>query len=592
MHSQYDGFWFPAAVREELLTPGRPFEVQHFQSGAPLAGGTPLPEGAPLPGGEPLPKGEAVSVRWPRLDPEDWRRALEILRRNRAGARAEDWQERLPRAMRRLQALWTGEDNPLWLDTLAALETCTGHSAGMLGVALGMLELLSVEDLQRAAACRPTNTARGAFAAMDGLPGRVRFFAESPAAELLARALLGLEGYRRRPLRIDRQPAGLVLGYASGNVPGSGLLLALLALAASAATGGPPPMILIRNSRREPIFTALVLAALEMIDPGLLDTTLVTVWDHEDADVQDLLVAQADLVIAAASDETIAGIGHLVRRHATAAHPIRFHGHGHKVSFSTIGRECLQAGRETPAGVPLVEAVACLAALDVALWNQQGCLSSRVHFVEEGAGPGAHSADDYARAVARSLRALDRAMPKGAGHRRQIHNLYDQYQAVAAGSPLQVLSGYDDDFLVLLDRRELSGEQFRELVNACQGRTVAIVPVADVMEVPGRYLQTVGKRHLQSMSLALGSPDVTGLDPRLVAYAGVLGAAGVTGIRTVGRGAFPQLAYSWDGLLPFDLFARRQRGHFTTIEFGDPWPEIYATYDLIRQALGAGTCEP
>jgi hypothetical protein len=125
-----------------------------------------------------------------------------------------------------------------------------------------------------------------------------------------------------------------------------------------------------------------------------------------------------------------------------------------------------------------------------------------------------------------------------------------------------------------------------------QTRTVAIVPVKNVMEVPRRYLQQVGRHHLQSMSVALGSPDTQGLEPRLLRYAEALGAVGVTSIRTVGRGAFPQLAYSWDGLLPSDLIAKRQRGHFTALEFDEPWLQIYETYGLIRQVMKTGTQEP
>ena len=575
MRHQYDGFWFPASVRSEIITPERPFEYLHFRDG------TLVPEG----------DDSAVTVRWPRLDLDDWQRALDILDRNRADVRGENWHERLPRAMSRMQALWADPDNPLRHTALEALETCTGHSVGMLNVALSLLNQISVEDLQKAASCRLTNSAKERFVAMNGLRGRVRFFLDGSASDLATRALLRFESYRHRTLRVDRQPTDLMLGYAAGNVPGTGLLLTLLGLAA--AVTDRPPVILIRNSRREPIFTSLVLSILESVEPALLDTTMVTIWDHEDMAVQEYLVAQSDLVIAAASDETIEDLGRIVKRISTVAHPIRFHGHGHKVSFSTIGRECLEIGRTVPeSDSDLMDTVACLASLDVALWNQQGCLSSRVHFVEETAESGYHSPEAYARAVVQSLRDLNRAMPKAVRMRRQIHNLFDQYQAVAVNNPLQVLSEYDDDFLVILDRRELTAMQFRELVNACQARTVAIVPVKNVMEVPGRYLQQIGSHHLQSMSVALGSPDTEGLDPRLLRYAEALGEVGVTSIRTVGRGAFPQLAYSWDGLLPLDLIARRQRGHFTALEFDEPWLQIYETYRMIRQATKTGTREP
>ena len=573
MQNQYDGFWFPTSVRNEIMTPDRTFEYLHFRDG------NQLPEAAD----------DTVTVRWPRLDLDDWQTVLGILRQNRAKAQDDDWGERLPRAMGRMQALWADSDHPLRHATLEALETCTGHSVGMLNVALSLLELVSVEDLQKAASSQLTNGVKGAFVPLDGLAGRVRFFVDGPASELVTRTLLRFGSYRHRAWRTERQPTNMMLGFAAGNVPGTGLLLALLGL----STTERPPVILIRNSRREPIFTSLVLSVLESVDPMLLDTTLVTLWDHEDMAVQEYLVGQSDLVIAAASDETIEDLGRIVQRVSTPGHPIRFHGHGHKVSFSTIGREALEDGRKLPTGdVPLVDAVACLASLDVALWNQQGCLSSRVHFVEEPVGSGYHSPEEYARAVVRSLRDLNRAMPKGVRMRRQIHNLFDQYQAVAASNPLQVLSEYDDDFVVLLDRRELTGMQFRELVNACQARTVAIVPVKNVLQVPQRYLQQVGSQHLQSMSVALGSPDAQGLPHRLLSYAEALGAAGITSIRTVGRGAFPQLAYSWDGLLPLDLTARRQRGHFTAIEFDEPWSQISETHGLIEQAIKAGTREP
>jgi hypothetical protein len=266
--------------------------------------------------------------------------------------------------------------------------------------------------------------------------------------------------------------------------------------------------------------------------------------------------------------------------------PIRFHGHGHKVSFSTVGRECLEQGRKTPTSdTPLVDAVALLAALDVALWNQQGCLSSRVHFLEQGHDQEHHPPEVYGQAVVRGLRTLNTLIPKGISRKRQIHNLFDKYQAVGASGPVKVLSDYDDDFLVVLDRRSLTATQFGELVNDCQGRTVAIIPVDDVMEIPEHYLRHVHRAHLQSMSVALGNPDEPGIDPRLLHYAEALGAVGVTGIRTVGRGAFPQLAYSWDGLIPLDLTVRRQKGYFTSLEFDEPWVQIHETHRLVRQAI-------
>jgi hypothetical protein len=57
----------------------------------------------------------------------------------------------------------------------------------------------------------------------------------------------------------------------------------------------------------------------------------------------------------------------------------------------------------------------------------------------------------------------------------------------------------------------------------------------------------------------------------------------VTATRVVRRGAFPQLAYSWDGLLPLDLVRRRPAGRFTTIEFEQPFE---ANMDTYRSLVG------
>ena len=570
MRRHYDGFWLPATVRDKIITPERGFEVLHFK------GGEWIPE----------PDDDTVTVRWPRLELGDWQQVLGLLERNRQNTPTGHPSDRLPRAMQRMRGIWSDRSNSLRQDVLGALETCTGHSIGMLDISLSLLEMMSMEDLQRASACQFPNAVKTQFVALDGLPGKIRFFVDGWWSNQATQARLQLEGYRQQTWRLQRRATDRVLGYAAGNVPGTGLLIVLLALAATAGQSGLPPMILIRNSRREPLFTPLVLAALESFDPGLLDTTLVTLWDHADTALQEYLLAQADLVVAAASDETIEDISQTIKRVSTSSRPIRFHGHGHKVSFSTVGRECLKVGKTTPLNdVPLVDAVALLASLDVALWNQQGCLSSRVHFLEQGNNQEYHSPEVYCHAVVRGLRLLNRLIPKGSPRKRQIHNLFDKYQAVAAGGPVKVLSDYDDDFVVVLDRRPLTAAQFGELVNDCQGRTVAIIPVDDVMEIPEHYLRYVHRAHLQSMSVALGNPDEPGIDPRLLRYAEALGAVGVTGIRTVGRGAFPQLAYSWDGLIPLDLTVKRQKGYFTALEFDEPWMQIHETHRLVRQAI-------
>ena len=133
----------------------------------------------------------------------------------------------------------------------------------------------------------------------------------------------------------------------------------------------------------------------------------------------------------------------------------------------------------------------------------------------------------------------------------------------------QVYSTYDDDFALVLDRRPWNAERLHRAVNACMGRVIVVRPMTDVMEVP-RLLRWLPAANLQSVSVAMDGA-------RVPAFAEAAGACGVTAVRSLGRAAFPQLAYSWDGLLPLDASHMRPEGHFTTIEFDDLAQELTAT---------------
>ena len=102
-------------------------------------------------------------------------------------------------------------------------------------------------------------------------------------------------------------------------------------------------------------------------------------------------------------------------------------------------------------------------------------------------------------------------------------------------------------------------------------------PVDDLMVVPDRYLGMIPPEKLQSLSVAFGTQGA-GLSDRFLKFARACARRGVTAIRTLGRGAFPQLAYSWDGLIPMDLVMERPRGRFSTIEFEDCYGQIVDTY--------------
>jgi hypothetical protein len=549
-----DGFWLPRGVREQILELRSGFVTTSFARGRPVAAGQ---EGA-------------VTVRWPELRAEAWPQLLTLLGRNREQApHGEAYWERLSGAMEAITRRLADPGDALHRTILESVPGYTGYSQAMIAATLQALDLWNLEQFPAAFKLEPTWQAVGGWQAMDGLPSRLRF-TQGRGSGLRAR----LPG-RGGPLFGAPAPADVVLGYGAGNVPGTALLIAFLALS-TALVGRKPPAVVVKNSRREPIFAPLVLSALEEADEGLVSTLAVLIWDYEDEAAQAPLLGRAGLAIAAASDQTIGHIRSALER--LAAPDARFHAHGHKVSFSAIGREVLDRGLQAGDGIPLLDAVALLAALDSIYWDQHGCLSSRMHFVEAGGAQG-HTSLEYAARLAEQFGRLGSVLPRGAWPRQRLHDRFDRYKFLESTGRVRVLSSYDDEFLVIHDARPLDAPGLQSTVNDCEGRVVVVRPVEDLLAIPEAHLRLLPAGNLQSLSVAVGR-EGQGLRDEFLQFAAACAARGVTAIRSVGRGAFPQLAYSWDGLLPLDLLRRRPEGWFTTIEFDSPYDEMLATYRL------------
>jgi hypothetical protein len=110
------------------------------------------------------------------------------------------------------------------------------------------------------------------------------------------------------------------------------------------------------------------------------------------------------------------------------------------------------------------------------------------------------------------------------------------------------------------------------------------------MEVPDIYLDWLPAQNLQTMNAVIDGPGHSSWSPDFTRFVDENGKRGVTGMRTIGRGAFPQLAYSWDGYLPLDLSVDRAAGYFTTVEFEDTFGQILDTFRLYASRSGWGWC--
>ncbi|NQU10647.1 hypothetical protein HQ590_07655, partial [bacterium] len=155
---------------------------------------------------------------------------------------------------------------------------------------------------------------------------------------------------------------GLITHILAGNIPAPGINSLCTGLLLRAAN-------LVKPSAADPVFPGLFAESLREVDPLLGSLVAICPWSREQADVTRAALTKADAVVVYGDDHTIA---HFRQRTPPAT---RFLGYGHKMSLAVVPREVLVAGN--------LEALAAAAAFDASVYDQQGCLSPHVFYVEE-----------------------------------------------------------------------------------------------------------------------------------------------------------------------------------------------------------------
>jgi hypothetical protein len=188
-------------------------------------------------------------------------------------------------------------------------------------------------------------------------------FSAATVREGLARALAPFSAAALEAL-VERELGALGKGRLASGFEATAVLLgggvptpALPALLGPLVLGSP---VLARSSSHDPVTASVFAAALAAEDPALGAALELVSFPSDDEEALGELLA-APCVVAFGSDETMAAVA------ARLSPTQRFVRHGHRLSLAVLGPEAL-------AGDGLADATAALA-LDVALWDQQGCLS-------------------------------------------------------------------------------------------------------------------------------------------------------------------------------------------------------------------------
>jgi len=293
----------------------------------------------------------------------------------------------------------------------------------------------------------------------------------------------------------------------SGNVPGLPLWSLTCGLLVKAANLG-------KTASGEPLLPALFAASLAEVDPDLARCVGILYWPGGSADLEGAAFSRAEAVIAYGGE---AALGALRARVPAAA---RFLGYGHRLSFGLIGREVL-----TAAGVA---GVAARAAADVATFDQQGCVSPHLFYVEAG---GDRSPRDFAAALAAALQDLEGRVPRGRiplGASAAIQGVRD----VADLSGAEVWASPGGTAWTVIY------ENAPAFAPSCLNRTVRVKPVPDLADLP---------RLLAPITPSLQTAGVAVHPERLPALAACLGNLGVSRLCPLGQMAFPAFAWHHDG---------------------------------------------
>lgn len=278
---------------------------------------------------------------------------------------------------------------------------------------------------------------------------------------------------------------------------------------------------------REDLLPAFFAQSLHKIRPDLAQNLAILTWDHAAVEITHAAFEKAACAILYGNDETLQTVRKLIPRHIT---PVLFY--GHKLSLGVIAREAirLELTRE--------------AAVDISLYDQRGCLSPHLFYVEE---LGQATPLQFAKWLAQALHFHANRCPKGTTTPAEAAQIHQLRRALSLKGGQVFVSPVGIEWTVLYDPDPAFS--FSPLA-----RTIWIKPVQDLSNIPALLSPVAGK--IQAVGIAI-PPDRQ--PPLLTALAQL----GTTRICPIGTMQKPPLSWHHDG-----RFRLADLLHFVDLENG------------------------
>ncbi len=304
----------------------------------------------------------------------------------------------------------------------------------------------------------------------------------------------------------------LIAHFLAGNVPSPGIISICCGLLLKAGN-------LVRMSQRDTVFPALFVDSLREVDAELADCVAPLEWARQELTLTQTALAGADAVVAYGDDHTISALRQI------APDGVPFVGYGHKISFGVIAKEAMSAEN--------LPALAEAAAFDVSIYDQQGCLSPHMFYVEERGELGPRK---FAAALAEAMAAYQTRVPRGplsveeAAGVSQIRSAYE-FRGAADRRVAVWTSKTPNEWTVIY-------EDDPSFAPSCLNRTVFVKPTDGL------------KRVLDSIHRYAPSISTVGMAPmneRVMGFASELARMGVCRVCPIGQMQRPPLSWHHDG---------------------------------------------
>lgn len=299
---------------------------------------------------------------------------------------------------------------------------------------------------------------------------------------------------------------------ASGNIPSAALPSVVQALLLRSPC-------LVKSASAEPVLLALYARTLAEHAPELAAALVVTGWEGGREELEAPLFERVEALAAYGSDATLAALRSRLPLHT------RFLPYGHRVSFAAICRESLSSEN--------LERTARRAALDIAPFDQQGCLSPQAIYVERG---GDTSPEQFGDALAEALQRVEATLPRRPlcpAENAAIHQFRGEWEMRTLSTPeARLWTSEGTQWTVLLDPEPRPGP-------SPLNRTAILRPLNDLNELPS---------HLAASRLPLLSVTLAAAKERHRLLPHALAEAGVTRVAPLGRAQDPMDSLFHDGI--------------------------------------------